>query len=351
MVLPKVSIIVPVYNTERYLERCISSLKKQTLQDIEIILVDDGSKAECAALCDQFAKEDARIKVCHKQNAGLGFARNSGLDLATGEFVGFVDSDDYIEPAMYRDLYDAASGHNADLAVAGICFVGGNMFGKEGEHIKKNVFSALTIFEGNELKQLLLGVVGALPHEPDDSRYGASVCKNLFRRSMLEEHALRFLSERKILSEDTLFMVDVIKCAKRAVGVPEAYYCYCRNGDSLSKSYNRERFEKSLVFLKELEHRISDMVSEDEYRLYLDRLTQGFGRVLCSQEIMHAREKNIKFSTLRKRLKEICAREELTTVLKTYPLHKLPLKQAVFAFTMKYRLFLLQKWIVILRDR
>ena len=106
-----------------------------------------------------------------------------------------------------------------------------------------------------------------------------------------------------------------------------------------------------MMFLKELEHRISDMVSEDEYRLYLDRLTQGFGRVLCSQEIMHAREKNIKFSTLRKRLKEICAREELTTVLKTYPLHKLPLKQAVFAFTMKYRLFLLQKWIVILRDR
>lgn len=351
MVLPKVSIIVPVYNTERYLERCISSLKKQTLQDIEIILVDDGSKDECAALCDQFAKEDARIKVFHKQNGGLGFARNSGLDLATGEFVGFVDSDDYIESAMYQELYDTASTLNADLAVSGICFVGGNMFGKDGERSKKNGFSTLTIFEGNELKQLLLGVVGALPHEPDDSRYGASVCKNLFRRSMLEEHALRFLSERKILSEDTLFMVDVIKCAKRAVGIPGAYYCYCRNGDSLSKAYNRERFEKSFVFLKELERRISDVVSEEEYRLYLDRLTQGFGRVLCSQEIMHAREKNISFFALRKRLKEICTREELATVLKTYPLHKLPLKQAVFAFTMKYRLFLVQKWIVILRDR
>lgn len=351
MVLPKVSIIVPVYNTERYLERCISSLKKQTLQDIEIILVDDGSKDECAALCDQFAKEDARIKVFHKQNGGLGFARNSGLDLATGEFVGFVDSDDYIESAMYQELYDTASALNADLAVSGICFVGGNMFGKDGERSKKNGFSTLTIFEGNELKQLLLGVVGALPHEPDDSRYGASVCKNLFRRSMLEEHALRFLSERKILSEDTLFMVDVIKCAKRAVGIPGAYYCYCRNGDSLSKAYNRERFEKSFVFLNELERRISDVVSEEEYRLYLDRLTQGFGRVLCSQEIMHAREKNISFFALRKRLKEICTREELATVLKTYPLHKLPLKQAVFAFTMKYRLFLVQKWIVILRDR
>lgn len=213
---PKVSIIVPIYNTEIYLERCISSLKKQTLQDIEIILVDDGSKADCAAVCDRFVEEDSRIKVFHKQNGGLGFARNSGLDLASGEYIGFVDSDDYIEPAMYQDLYDAACKHDADLAVSGICFVGGNMFGKTDEYLKKNVFSELTLFEGEEMKQLLLGVVGALPNEPDDSRYGASVCKNLFRRSMIEEHGLRFLSEREILSEDTLFMVDVIKCAKRA---------------------------------------------------------------------------------------------------------------------------------------
>ena len=351
MAIPKVSIIVPVYNTEIYLDRCISSLKKQTLQDIEIILIDDGSKAECAALCDKFAAEDPRIKVFHKQNGGLGFARNSGLDLASGEYVGFVDSDDYIEPAMYHDLYNAASKYNADLAVSGICFVGGNMFGKVDEYIKKNVFSELTFFEGSGIKQLLLGVVGALPDEPDDSRYGASVCKNLFRRAVIEEHSLRFQSERKILSEDTLFMVDMIKCTKRAVGVPEAYYCYCRNGDSLSKSYNSQRFEKSMVFLKELERRIGDVVHEDEYRLYLDRLTQGFGRVLCSQEIMHARDKNLKFSALRKRLKEICTRAEIANVLKTYPYHKLPLKQAVFAFTMKYRLFLLQTWLVILRDR
>lgn len=348
---PKVSIIVPVYNTERYLARCISSLQAQTLQDIEILLIDDGSKEECAALCDQFAQEDTRIKVLHKQNGGLGFARNSGLDLATGEYVGFVDSDDYIEPAMYQDLYAAAMDHDADLVVSGICFVGGNMFGKEDEYVRKTVFPSLTLFDEVNRKQLLLGVVGALPHEADDCRYGASVCKNLFRRSMIEEHGLRFLSERQFLSEDTLFMVDVIKSLKRAVGLPEAYYCYCRNGDSLSKAYNSQRFEKSMVFLSELERRISDTVCREEYQLYLDRLTQGFGRVLCSQEIMHAREANIPFPALRKRLKEICTGEKIASVLKTYPWHKLPLKQAVFAFTMKYRLFLLQTWIVILRDR
>ena len=106
-----------------------------------------------------------------------------------------------------------------------------------------------------------------------------------------------------------------------------------------------------MVFLAEIENRIKDIVKKDEYKLYLDRLTQGFGRILCSQEIMNAREKGIKFSELKKRLREICERKEITDVLKSYPWRKLPFKQAVFAFFMKYKLFRLQKIIVIMRDR
>ena len=201
------------------------------------------------------------------------------------------------------------------------------------------------------MTKLLLGVVGALPHEPDDSRYGVSVCKNIFKASVIFENQIEFLSERKILSEDSLFMVDFIKSAKKAVGVSGAYYCYCRNGDSISKSYNSQRFEKSIMFLDELEKRIADVVSKDEYKIYLDRLIQGFGRILCSQEIMHARAEKVKFSVLKKRLKEICTHKKINGVLKTYPWHKLPIKQAAFAFTMRYRLFWLQVLLVVLRDR
>jgi hypothetical protein len=262
-----------------------------------------------------------------------------------------VDSDDYIVLDMYEQLYAAATQHHADLAVSGLTFVGGNMFGNADEYIKKPVFTTLTVFEGDAIKELALGVVGALPHESDDSRYGASVCKNLFKKSVIDQHALAFLSERTVLSEDTLFMVDFIRCAKTAVGVPGAYYNYCRNGDSLSKSYNPARFEKSMVFLKELENHLHGFVDPTDYRLYLDRLTQGFGRVLCSQELVHAHEHGIPFSVVRKRLREICTRAEITAVLKTYPWHRLPIKQAVFAFTMKYRLFFLQKIIVSLRNR
>ena len=351
MTQPKVSIVVPVYNTEKYLRRCMDSIMNQTLKDIEIIIVDDGSKEECAVLCDEISKTDSRIKVIHKENGGLGFARNTGLDAATGEYIGFIDSDDYVEPMMYETLYNAAKRYNVDLCLSGISFVGGNMFSKSGGDIKKSYFEEETMFKKEDMKKLLLGVVGALPYEPDDSRYGVSVCKNIFKTSVLREKGIKFMSEREILSEDTLFMVDFIKNSQSAVGVPDSYYCYCRNEDSLSKSYNKERFEKSIVFLDELEKRISEISEKCEYKIYLDRLVQGFGRILCSQEIMHARDKKIKFSHLKKRLKEICTQEKIQNVLKSYPWYRLPVKQAAFAFAMKYKLFLLQKLMVVLRDR
>lgn len=105
---PKVSVVVPIYNTEPYLERCMQSLLSQTLKDIEIILVDDGSPDCSPKMCDEYAQKDSRIKVIHKRNAGLGYARNSGLEIATGEYVAFIDSDDYIAPNMYEKLYNTA---------------------------------------------------------------------------------------------------------------------------------------------------------------------------------------------------------------------------------------------------
>ena len=128
MTKPKVSVIVPVYNTEKYLKRCLDSIVNQTLKEIEIIIVDDGSKEACALLCDEISSRDSRIKVIHKKNGGLGFARNTGIEAANGEYVGFVDSDDYIEPLMYERLYGAAAKRDADIAISGICFVGGNTF-------------------------------------------------------------------------------------------------------------------------------------------------------------------------------------------------------------------------------
>ena len=102
-----ISVIVPVYNVEQYLDRCVCSILNQTYQNLEIILVDDGATDSSGRMCDEYAKRDERIKVVHKQNGGLSDARNAGLAAATGEYIGYVDSDDWIEPDMYEKMYEA----------------------------------------------------------------------------------------------------------------------------------------------------------------------------------------------------------------------------------------------------
>ena len=114
---PLLSIIVPVYDVERYLQKCIDSILAQTFTDFELILVDDGSPDNCPALCDAAAAKDARIRVLHQKNGGLSAARNAGLDVARGEWIGFVDSDDYISPEMYEILYKAVQSTGSDLAL------------------------------------------------------------------------------------------------------------------------------------------------------------------------------------------------------------------------------------------
>lgn len=346
----KVSIIVPVYKTEKYLKRCLDSLLNQTLEDIEIILVDDGSPDSAPALCDNAAKTDGRIKVIHKKNEGLGMARNTGMDAACGEYIGFVDSDDFVKTNMYEYLYNTAVRHNADLIISGTCYVGGNIFGKENEYKEEVFFDKETIFETEgDRKKLLLGTAGALPNEERDCRYGASVCKNLYKRETVIKNNVRFLSEREYLSEDTLFNIDFITHIKKAVGTEKVFYYYCRNGASLSKSYNPDRLRKSMIFVQILQKKLAAQIPGDEYVIYLKRLAQSLGRVLCSQEIMYALENKLPYRKLRGNLKKICTGAMISDALKSYPLHKLPAKQAIFAFLMKHRLYLMQKITVILR--
>lgn len=348
----KVSVIVPVYNAQKYLERCVNSLLNQTMKEIEIILVDDESKDESPAMCDCFAQKDARIKVIHKENEGAGMARNAGLKTAVGKYIAFADCDDFVEPMMYEKMYMTAEKYASSLVISGVIFVDGSVFKSEGERTVKEYFEDDTQIEGADaIKELRLGIVGAMPEDSEDSKYGMSVWKNLFRRDIIENNGLRFESEREMLSEDALFMVDYIGCIERATGINGAFYNYCRNEGSISKSYKKDRFYKYNVFLKEAEKRYKKDIDKEEYQLYIDRFSVGFCRFLCSQEIMYAEDNKIKFSALKARLKEICSDSNTKRVLKTYPIWKLPIKQAVFAFAMKFRLYFAMKLIVDLRNK
>ncbi len=352
MTQPKVSIIVPVYNAEKYLERCINSLKNQTLENIEIILVDDSSADSSLEICRRAEAEDSRIKVIHKANEGAGIARNAGLEIATGEYIGFADSDDYVELDMFETLCEKAEKYNSDFVMSGVQFLDGNMFSEEGSCLRKTYFDKDTYFETREeLNEIRMGIVGALPEDADDSKYGMSICKNLFRNEIIRKNNIVFQSEREILSEDSLFLIDYISCIKRATGINEVFYNYCRNGESFSKGYKKDRLEKSLVFVDEVEKRYKKDIKPEVYQIYIYRFWQAMCRVLCSQEIMYAKDNGIKYTDLKKSLKSICNHSLTVRVLKSYPIGKLPLKQSVFAYAMKYKLYFVLKVLVRLRSK
>ena len=126
--MKKISVIIPMYNVEQYLEKCVTSVLEQTYENIELILVDDGSPDNCGKICDDFALRDKRIVVIHKKNGGLSSARNAGLDVATGDYIGFVDSDDWIEPTMYEKLVELLEGENCDMAECAVNLVSKDSF-------------------------------------------------------------------------------------------------------------------------------------------------------------------------------------------------------------------------------
>ena len=120
---PLISVIVPIYKVEKYLDKCIECIVNQTYKNLEIILVDDGSPDKCPEMCEQWAQKDKRIKVIHKQNGGRSSARNAGLDIAKGKYIGFIDSDDTIKPDMYSKLYEIMIKNNTDISICGILAV------------------------------------------------------------------------------------------------------------------------------------------------------------------------------------------------------------------------------------
>ncbi len=245
---PKISVIVPVYNVEKYLFRCIDSLINQSLKDIEIILVNDGSPDGSRAICEKYLLEDKRIKLINKNNEGLGFARNSGLEIATGEFVAFVDSDDYVDLQMYEILYAKAKEMHSDVMYCG--------FNKVSDKLKVqpiNEVSAAISFEShNDVEEVLLDMIGTEPSCKIDNRYQMSVWRGIYSKLIIDQYKIRFCSEREFISEDIIFHIDYLQKASKISFMPDALYFYCDNSDSLTRTYRADRFERYVILYKEI---------------------------------------------------------------------------------------------------
>ena len=212
---PLLSIIVPVYKVENYLQKCIDSILAQTFTDFELILVEDGSPDGCPALCDAAAAKDARIRVLHQKNGGLSAARNAGLDVARGEWIGFVDSDDYIAPEMYETLYKAVQSTGADLALCDYAAVD-----EAGiPCLPPYTGLAQRIFTGRELLKKATNTMA----QP--------AWNKLYRRSLLMNAGLWFT--REVYNEDQLFNVRYFRLAKAYTALADPGYYYIQNPQSL----------------------------------------------------------------------------------------------------------------------
>ena len=323
MKIPKVSIIVPIYNVEKYLDRCMNSLVNQTLKDIEIIMVDDGSPDNCPKMCDEWAKKDSRIKVVHKKNGGLGYARNSGLDVATGEYVAFVDSDDYVEASMYEVLYNTAKNNQCNAVFSG--------FYQDyyTEVSEKREVTKYTEFGRDVLGNLAINFIAAPPYCKNEYVHEMSVWHSVYLRDTIEENSIRFVSERIYASEDVPFQIDFLKMSEKIAFIPDCFYHYCYNEGSLTKQFDLKKYNAicSLFYL------LKDKTSKlDPTALRAKRLFIGYSRTAIRQIASSVSDNKIDM------IKEIC-QNNIWNDISDYKCHYLPLHSAVMFYLIKHKLY------------
>ncbi|RHR28693.1 glycosyltransferase [Clostridium sp. AF19-22AC] len=266
---PGISVIVPIYNVEHYLKRCMTSLINQTLNNIEIIMVDDGSPDSCPQMCDEYEKNYSNIKVIHKANAGLGMARNSGIEIATGEYIAFVDSDDYVDCAMYEELLKVAKKNNADYVGCDFAFCS-----ESGKETMVNAYKKEFVYYGSETKKVFVDMLGAPAEYHSDVVNQMSACKGIYRKSLIVDCNIRFPSEKRLIAEDLIFHLDFFENTKCVCYIPKAFYFYCINWQSVTHTYATDRYLREIALYEYLCGTIS------EYPGSMNRVQRTFlGRI------------------------------------------------------------------------
>lgn len=242
-----ISVIVPVYNVEKYLERCVNSILQQTYGQLEIILVDDGSTDASPEMCDEFAAGDKRIKVIHKENGGLSDARNAGLKVATGAYIGYVDSDDWIEKDMYENMHRACVENAAELCVCRYFseYADRTESGGSGECIPLTRDELLRIYIGGHEQYVIYN----------------SVWSKLFKRSLVE--GAEFPKGRN--SEDIMYTTRAFCRLERAAYLDQCLYHYVldREGSIMNVSRGERMFKDELPFWREHIALIGEQVSKE----------------------------------------------------------------------------------------
>ncbi len=233
---PLISIIVPIYQVEQYLRQCLNSIINQTYKNLDIILVDDGSPDMCGLICDEYEKMDSRIRVIHKKNGGLVSARKAGLQIAQGEWVAYVDSDDWIEPNMYELMWEKAEKHQADMVVTA------HQESCDGYEVIRENYITPGVYRESKLVE---EVFGQMLYVGKIGKWGLSpACwDKLLRKSIVEKYQYD-VDDRIWDGEDHAFIYSVILEVKCMVILEEAPYHHRIRSDSVAVGYDSRAFER-----------------------------------------------------------------------------------------------------------
>lgn len=242
--MPKVSIIVPVFNMEKYLAKCLDSLTSQTLTDIEIVAVNDESTDASPEIITAYAEKDRRIRVVHRSNGGLSMARNSGLDVATGEYVGFVDSDDWVEREMFERMYEAGHRNSADIVICNY----NRIFENAVERSRLGI-------ETETVDVAALGIRRYFDKYQFTYKHGDEAWNKIYRREFLEGFGIRFERNREIFSEDKLFNLYCLLHVKKISTLDSSFYNYLQRPGSIMYRRKPDYTKRQMTLMEKFETR------------------------------------------------------------------------------------------------
>lgn len=318
---PKVSIVVPIYNVEPYLRKCVDSILAQTLGDIEIILVDDGSPDHCGEIADEYAQRDKRVRVIHQKNAGLGPARNTGIANAEGEYIGFVDSDDWVESQMFDHLYDAALKYEADIAVGGHR----DMVDGKVHTVKPHPLAGQVLVGEKQIMPVRNRLFGHLPEDSEVEAFPMRVWTAIYKNAFLKNNGLRF---QAILSEDTIFNLSAYRAADIIAFIRDVNYCYrMDNQPSIMRSFSSQKLAQYEQFIKKLEQLAEqETFQHDDCVMRVRRMAIDYCRLYAGL----VDNSDLSWSNKLKNLHRLAQSNMCTKISAGYPVETLSKSQRIF---------------------
>lgn len=240
-----ISVVIPIYNVQKYLRRCLDSIINQTYRDIEILLINDGSTDKSLEICREYLNKDKRIKLISKKNEGLGMARNTGIDNATGEYVCFFDSDDFIATDTIEKLYNVIEREKTQIVCYGFCSVSssGKILKRYIPNIEKVYFKDTEV-----INEFLPELITENPDTGISTNLNMSAWASIYSLKLIKDSKWKFVSERDIISEDIYSLLKLYKDVKSVYVLKDVLYFYCENDQSLTHTYREDRYKKIEYF-------------------------------------------------------------------------------------------------------